>query len=116
MTKRILPLPPLFPLLSLSLLLGVVGCQSASTMTVAYPAPSFEAPRMALQASAPLAPATPNYPVLPAIPRVAVVPPKHMAPSMAGVPLAWVPPVAPRPWRWIVVHHSDTTTGGAGGV
>ena len=27
--------------------------------------------------------------------------------------MSWVPPVAARPWRWIVVHHSDTTTGGA---
>jgi hypothetical protein len=38
-----------------------------------------------------------------------VVPPS----AIVGVPLGWVPPVAPRPWRWIVIHHSDTTTGGA---
>jgi hypothetical protein len=33
--------------------------------------------------------------------------------AMAGIPTAWVPPVASRPWLWIVVHHSATTTGGA---
>jgi hypothetical protein len=27
--------------------------------------------------------------------------------------MGWVPPVAPRAWRWIIVHHSATTTGGA---
>jgi hypothetical protein len=100
--------------LSLSSLISIVGCQSASPLAVSYPAPSFEAPRMAMQASAPLAPTVPRYPVLPLLPRVAVVTPhKAAVPQMAGIPLAWVPPVAPRPWRWIIVHHSDTTTGGA---
>jgi hypothetical protein len=32
---------------------------------------------------------------------------------MAGIPISWVPPVAPRPWHGIVIHHSATTTGGA---
>jgi hypothetical protein len=27
--------------------------------------------------------------------------------------MGWVPPVAPRPWKAIVIHHSATTTGGA---
>jgi hypothetical protein len=43
---------------------------------------------------------TPNLPS----PRIA---------SAAGVPMGWIPPVAPRAWRWIVIHHSATTTGGA---
>jgi hypothetical protein len=99
--------------LSLFSMAAMVGCQSATPLAVSYPAPSFEAPRMAMQTSAPLPPAMPNYPVLPPPPRVAVVPHKQIVPQMTGIPLAWIPPVAPRPWRWIVVHHSDTTTGGA---
>ncbi len=35
------------------------------------------------------------------------------ATPMAGIPVAWVPPVTARPWKWIVIHHSATTTGGA---
>lgn len=109
MTKRYLSVVAL----SLSTLMSVVGCQTATT-AVAYPEPSFEAPRMAVQASAPPMAATPNYYVVPTRPRVAIVPPRqHAAPQMAGIPAAWVPPVPSRPWRWIVVHHSDTTTGGA---
>ncbi len=103
-----------YSLLGLCSILSAVGCQNPTATSVAYPAPSFDPPRMAMQPSAPLAPVVPNYPVMPALPRVASLPPRHFAPhSMAGIPMAWVPPVAPRPWRWIVVHHSDTTTGGA---
>jgi N-acetylmuramoyl-L-alanine amidase len=103
----------IWPLLGVCSLIMAVGCQTETTTSVAYPAPSFDAPRMAVQASAPLPPTIPNYPVLPPMPRVAVLPPSHSAARMSGVPASWIPPVAPRPWRWIVVHHSDTTTGGA---
>lgn len=33
--------------------------------------------------------------------------------AIAGAPRDWVPPVSTRAWKWIVVHHSATTTGGA---
>ena len=59
-------------------------------------------------------------PVLPA-PPVAVIPFKLPAPRLAvpgplalgNIPRAWVPPVRPRPWRWIIIHHSDTAVGDA---
>ena len=109
MTKRSLSVVAL----SLITLGSLVGCQSAPPAAMAYPAPSFEAPKMvSAEPVAPLPAAVLNYPVLPK--RVAIAPPKTVTPlPMAGIPLAWVPPVAPRAWRWIVVHHSDTTTGGA---
>ena len=92
----------------------MVGCQSSQPDAVAYPAPNFNAPRTAV-AAVPYV-AAPPMPSAPAAPRVAAVTPRRPAavvPPMAGIPVAWVPPVTPRPWRWIVVHHSATTTGGA---
>jgi hypothetical protein len=44
-----------------------------------------------------------------AAPARATLPPA----MMPGIPAAWTPPVISRPWRWIIVHHSATTTGGA---
>jgi hypothetical protein len=32
---------------------------------------------------------------------------------VSGMPAGWVPPVASRPWRYIVIHHSATPRGGA---
>jgi len=117
MTKRLFSVRYLsvvaIPLLTLG---SLVGCQTASTTTMAYPAPSFNAPRMVAQQPAPMLAMANNYP-MPA-PRVAPTPSPavHSAPMvapMAGIPITWVPPVAPRPWRGIVIHHSATTTGGA---
>jgi hypothetical protein len=91
----------------------MVGCNTPQQSAIAYPAPSFEAP-----VAAP-APARGYYyvarPVVAAAPRVAAVVPHKTAPvvTMAGIPASWVPPVTARPWRWIIVHHSATTTGGA---
>jgi len=34
-------------------------------------------------------------------------------PAYAGVPKSWLPAASPRPWKWIVIHHSDTTLGSA---
>jgi N-acetylmuramoyl-L-alanine amidase len=38
--------------------------------------------------------------------------PAPEAPS-ASVPAGWVPPVAPRHWVWIIIHHSDSDYGSA---
>ena len=83
---------------------------------MAYPAPNFSGPRMLQQQPAPLV-ASANYYPMP-VPRTAAAPtPAPKAPALtapiAGIPISWVPPVAPRPWRGIVIHHSATTTGGA---
>jgi N-acetylmuramoyl-L-alanine amidase len=101
---------PLFLAIAFSGLLLLCGCEMESLSTAdALPPPSFDPPRvMAAAPQAPLA-AAPVRPIptprtaQPAAPRVAT----------AGIPADWVPPVAPRPWREIIVHHSATTTGGA---
>jgi hypothetical protein len=31
----------------------------------------------------------------------------------SAVPAGWVPPVAPRHWTWIIIHHSDSAYGSA---
>ncbi len=112
----------------LSVLAAAVGCQSSShpaAVVDAYPQPRFDAP---VTASA--TPAPPLPPVAPApTPTPAAKPPTRVALAaqklkvakavtydvLNGIPVqaGWVPPVAPRPWRWIVVHHSDTEHGDA---
>jgi hypothetical protein len=44
-------------------------------------------------------------------PRVAQAPQADKA--RIRVPAVWLPPGRERPWRWIVVHHSATASGGA---
>jgi len=39
--------------------------------------------------------------------------PTAAAPLPNGIPRSWVPMVRSRPWHWIVIHHSDTPSGGA---
>ena len=34
----------------------------------------------------------------------------------ANIPKSWIPPVTARPWRWIVIHHSDTEVGGLAAI
>jgi len=97
---------------SVLLLLGLVGCQQYSQPVASLPAPSFAAPKVAeAPAAPPLVVVAP--PVIPPLPPVAVVPTIPKSALAADIPTDWVPPVTPRPWKWIVIHHSATTTGGA---
>ncbi len=87
----------------------MAGCQQQTAMIDTLPAPTFDGPNTAPARPAPvMVRATP--PVAPAPPKAEVKP----AP-FTGIPTAWVPSAAvkPRPWQWIVVHHSDTAGGGA---
>jgi hypothetical protein len=92
---------------------SMIGCETSQPAAIAYPAPSFEAPAVAA------VPARATYytapPVAVAAPHVTAAVAHKSTPTvaMAGIPASWVPPVAARPWRWIIVHHSATTTGGA---
>jgi hypothetical protein len=94
-------------LLSLSLL---VGCQSQKSMVGDLPSPNF---------SAPLAPQPAPPPRLAAVtPRPQPAPPPHIqqpAPkaTAGAIPREWIPPVPPRSWQAIVIHHSATPAGGA---
>jgi hypothetical protein len=90
---------------------SMIGCANSQPGLVSYPAPSFDSPQMAAAPAPVVVARAPTVAVAPA-PRITPRKPAAVAP-MSGIPLAWVPPVAPRPWRWIVIHHSATTTGGA---
>jgi N-acetylmuramoyl-L-alanine amidase len=96
------------------LLLGLGGCQQYAPSVTSLPPPSFSAPKVD-EAPAPPAPAMVMVapPPLPLLPPIAIVPTVPRSLFASDVPRDWVPPVAPRPWRWIVIHHSATTTGGA---
>ncbi len=95
---------------TLASLLVVAGCETDSpTASDSLPPPTFDAPRvMAVAPRAPIAAAPRPVPVAPVAPQPAPRPT-----AVAGIPKDWIPPVAPRPWRAIVIHHSATTTGGA---
>lgn len=81
-------------------LAAVSGCQQSSSMVDNLPAPNFNGPVIA--------------------PQVAVAPPRVTAPVAKPVqPVAlrgeraWAINVAPRQWKYIVIHHSATPSGNA---
>lgn len=94
---------------------AMVGCQITTPAVESLPAPNFDGPRVEA--------ARPPQPVavlpLPKLTAPAPLPAKVLAPPSprpaiaTNVPRDWIPPVAPRAWRWVIIHHSATTTGGA---
>jgi len=85
------------------------GCQDSGSTVSSMPEPNFNAPVITRQANPPVAvrPAQPVAPVSPYRPKPPV------AVASAGVPREWIPNAPARPWRYIVIHHSDTPTGSA---
>jgi len=110
--RRDLLLRPRMAKFSIPLLLIVcvaAGCQPQGSVTDSSPRPSFNAPVITRPAQA-------------FVPRPTKSAPMAAAPAVRGkqpvvvtsaVPAGWAPPVASRPWRWIVIHHSDTPNGSA---
>jgi N-acetylmuramoyl-L-alanine amidase len=102
--------------LVLTALFAMVGCQPQaqppSTTSSALPAPNFSGPSLQEPGSgtqtAQLPPVQP--PTIPQ-PRTNVPPP--LPHGRGDVPSAWVPYAAAHHWKWIVIHHSATPTGGA---
>ena len=103
--------------LMLTTLAVAAGCQQPTAGPSPYVPPSFGPPQVAsvtpVRPSVP--PPPPPVPVAPSrravtLPR-ALTTPGHWIASHFAVPKSWVPPVTPRPWRWIVIHHSDTEHG-----
>src|SRR5882724_856565 len=84
----------------LPIALLITGCQQAMQV----PEPTLQRPQIVAQA----APAAPQRPIQNS---PQPHPYQYLAPQPAQHP--WIPyaGVAPRPWRWIVIHHSDTKTG-----
>lgn len=84
----------------------LVGCQSPTSMVGELPSPNFSGPVAVQPAPRALPPVVRVQPALP----VKVAPPKV---ATTQIPREWVPPVAPRSWQAIVIHHSATPVGGA---
>ena len=72
-----------------------VGCQQNHAPIAQVPPPSFAGPTIAPRAAP--APVT-AAPIAPPV-------------AKASGPREWVPSVPPRPWKWIVIHHSASPSG-----
>ena len=88
----------------------LAGCQNQQYVQN-LPSPNFNGP--AILAPAPVMPPAPQPP-----PQVTLnthaSPVKENSPGGFGsVPRSWIPNVTPRPWKWIVIHHSATPAGNA---
>lgn len=84
-------------------LLALTGCQSQQALDQAVPLPSLSGP-VVTQPTPQSSPAPAPSSAMKRVPPPAVT---------SGMPAGWVPPVAPRAWRYIVIHHSATPRGGA---
>jgi hypothetical protein len=89
--RRFLPLALLF-----------AGCQQAMQVSE----PTLQRPQIVAQSSV-----TPTAPQRPIQTSPQPHPYQYLSPRPAQHP--WIPfaDATPRPWRWIVIHHSDTKTG-----
>jgi N-acetylmuramoyl-L-alanine amidase len=115
-------------------LLAASGCQDTQMAYNDLPEPSFTtgpiAQRMTPAPAPPAQPArvayVPPAPRKVAPPRPVVVnqrpelytppgmvrtPIQHGVPELDIVPASWIPRAKPRPWKWIVIHHTATTFG-----
>ncbi len=109
-----------FPLVTAGLL-TLVGCQAQSTQSLvvdSMPAPSFTGPVM--QDNVPQGSVIASMPMQAAqSTKAAAAAPKHVVPTpphvngREGTPSGWTPLVKANAWKWIVIHHSATPTGGA---
>src|SRR5438445_364598 len=103
--------------LGLSVALVTAGCkpQAENAQANAYPPPSFGAPHVdpRVATAAPFhAGAQPSA----ALPRINPPAISKIAPHgsyAANGPKDWAPGVHARPWKWIILHHSATPSGGA---
>lgn len=90
-----------FSLILFSIVIAVVGCQDSAV----DPAPRPVLRHVSAAQPAPIE----AYRVAPARPGTLAV----RQPAASAVPAGWVPPVPPRPWKWIIIHHSATPAGNA---
>jgi N-acetylmuramoyl-L-alanine amidase len=92
-------------LIGFSALAALTGCQSAQTSMVdSLPQPTFSGPTFD---ETPVTPTPPVRPVNPYGRQQLQVRPEP------GIPASWIPIAKPNHWKWIVIHHSATATGGA---
>jgi N-acetylmuramoyl-L-alanine amidase len=101
-------------LLTVSTFGGLAGCQAPKQRMVVdtLPPQNFNGPSLAAKpAPAPTTPTTSTQ-VTPQ-PKIYIPPPPVARGPGSTVPAEWVPRTTARPWKWIVIHHSATPTGGA---
>lgn len=87
-------------LLLLLVLAIAAGCQPNNHQVATLPPPTFDGPKIQRPAPAPVL-----------VHRPVAIPPTPVARDnlFAG----WKPAASPRPWQYIVIHHSATGSGGA---
>lgn len=83
-------------------ILVVSGCASKDGLVSNLPSPNFNGPVVQVSAPAPIVPTLPTPPVV-----------NNNRRAGLAFERAWVPNVAARPWRYIVIHHSATPAGSA---
>jgi hypothetical protein len=82
----------------------LAGCSSRTMLVENVPPPNFSGPTITPQPGNPLPNLPPPSPVTRPQPPVAAT----------SVPPAWIPQAgASRSWKWIVIHHSATSSGSA---
>ncbi|HUB25680.1 MAG TPA: peptidoglycan recognition family protein [Tepidisphaeraceae bacterium] len=99
-------------------LLGIAGCEdSGGAADANLPPPSFVAytppPRPVYLRPITPAPAPQPVAVAPRPAPITEVPIRRYNSNGFIVPASWIPHVAPRPWQWIIIHHTATTFGNA---
>ncbi|MDP9174188.1 MAG: peptidoglycan recognition protein family protein [Planctomycetota bacterium] len=96
-------------LIFVAALVTLTSCQQQAVKTVSLPEIMLDGPRFPQPPVVAIAPTT-----APSLQVVVTLPPPAAEPAPEPtVPTGWLPPVAPRPWEWIVIHHSATNFGSA---
>ena len=97
-----------YSLLTLLVVVALAGCQAATPALVVEELPPHDF-------GGPTATQRPATPPVAMRPQPVTPPPAalRVSPRRQTVPAAWIPSARPNTWRWIVIHHSATTTGGA---
>jgi hypothetical protein len=106
-------------LAGLSLALVATGCQPQSNdphAATTYPPPSFGAPHVdpnSATATSSQSSSSQSQHTLPQInaPAIGKIAPR--GPYAANGPKDWAPAAHARPWKWVILHHSATPSGGA---
>jgi hypothetical protein len=75
----------------------------------ALPSPNFNGPNIIAPPPVAVAPTPAPSSVAPPPAR----PEPQQPVAQVGVPRSWIPTAPPRPWKWIVIHHSATPAGSA---
>ena len=89
----------------LPIALLLTGCQQAMQV----PEPTLQRPQILSQSAAPASAQVASQRPSPS--QAQPHPYQYLAPQPPPNP--WIPYAAARPWKWIVIHHSDTKTGSA---